>query len=1475
MIGFGSTACDPIRSAGVHYDCGCVISETGALVPFSTGSALSVPAVYIAYFATFGAMAWHLLLFDSSVQNLYHPILAKHAIDSTAVTEHMAGGSVRAKVCHFVRARLLSTYHFLSMQSNQDDACLLFSRCFELFAQFSRQRDENSWIKPIYKTIDEKLEAEKQFQSKIFYPTHKKLVDYKEIINIIQSQSPLQTKLHEHTTQMPILIEFIHFKTELCNPESIQLPLTILRRLLDSFDFLKITRYIYALSQFHILLHRTFTQLIEREEFLTITLKQLYERAQPISNSFHQRNQENKYYTIIENGIEAVNGYHKFADGQIRPGACDATQLFQTISMETPISYLVETDNYDEGDIIMRILSVLVDYHNNLLELLDMEIRQNGDTLGLGSLKDIICELSKREISILQIVQENMGVITLNKMDCHWIEELSRASLENEKDYFLKLNTRLKFNFLYVQSYLIRTYLLYCRINYQHIKGKYQCYTKRKIPTTTNNHKIDNDIDIDSNILLIDEWNHLEQKNLDQLQNEFNLLQRIMDILKHSSEDYSSMKLSEFIRNTNYDDRFAQQFQQYRIKDFSLSQIKSICQLYEQSINHFQHTFINVSHLIRVPLDKKLNNELDHILKSSFISSNDHTKKEEFQVAIRTITKFLNVLKDREDFLASQWAQSFTETCKYLCIENLIVKLIPKEIKCENYVPLCLKLIDIRSQLQERTFDIEEKTIHLWSARFDISNISQSNENSFQIFRNKNDDFLLVESKLISSLDDFSSPSFPQPTDITGDLIDWSDMFDNVIIPTEPLKSEHFLSQTINYTSLSKLKLTLISLSPSALFENSRKQAEQLATKVSNIRLVITCLDGKQEKYYCKPEKLYIQLKKLFDKKKYDLNTIGLIDPNQLLIDFMKTNINNSLPIIETEYYVIEKKLLFPIVLEFENNQWEYFATAEATITSLLSRFILDQQLKFTSPENYFSVFDSLGRYIAVDYQLNNIYRSNEQNPIHIRILRCNHDANICCEMTLMTGQEETHCQYFNPATTWKEISLWSKILGIKTEIPVDNYYFWNTEQKHIINEDEIISFTLSDAESINVDVLNEESVMDVMLSYDKNIQTIRILNSCPVHSLLSNPDYLKQLDLKISPQECTLVFVSNESEKQILKDLDMENPISHYASMTDKSVHFQISILIQIIQYDNQKEIPIPISHRNITIKELLGIIEINNDHTYLASYETKIILSENTKLSTINETKFFLIKEHQTCLVSIQQSEDVLMTVIEDNIQNQRYLINATINDIYKQNKNIDQNQYLLYDRDFVPSRDTPLSSFLFTKTSPIQFNLIYQKLQANVTVTSDEQKSSIKFQCEPTMTIGRVHQIVCQLWKLKTQLYRLSLLDDSIIDEEYSLDDLGESINDLQLKLISITNIKCEITYQDEILMISTTSETLLSSILKETLEKLLIPLDDIDRFELNLIDDPESPTNVDLDLSIDDIHLDYFTESNIIPFQLQKK
>jgi hypothetical protein len=282
--------------------------------------------------------------------------LAKHAVDAGDAIGRIAGNSMRAKVCHFVRTRYLSTYHYLSIQSNEENASILFNRCFELFAQFTRQVDQHPWIKPVYKTFKEKFDAEQEFQNTVFYPTHHKLAEHRKIIDTIQSQSQLQTMLHEYTARMPILVDFLHFKTELCSPKAAELPLTILRRLLESLEFVKMTRYIYDLSQFHLLLHRTYAQLINRDEFLAFTLKELHTRAHQNVTGARQENLQEKNLKIIQNGIEAVNAYHRFADGLIRPGACDETQRFQPISIDTPVNYLVETDNSDEGNMIMRIL---------------------------------------------------------------------------------------------------------------------------------------------------------------------------------------------------------------------------------------------------------------------------------------------------------------------------------------------------------------------------------------------------------------------------------------------------------------------------------------------------------------------------------------------------------------------------------------------------------------------------------------------------------------------------------------------------------------------------------------------------------------------------------------------------------------------------------------------------------------------------------------------------------------------------------------------------------------------------------------------------------------------------------------------------------------------------------------------------------------------------------------------------------------
>jgi hypothetical protein len=49
-----------IQTTGVHYDCGCLLTENGDLIQFpstkGSASALNIPAVYVAFFSTFGAL---------------------------------------------------------------------------------------------------------------------------------------------------------------------------------------------------------------------------------------------------------------------------------------------------------------------------------------------------------------------------------------------------------------------------------------------------------------------------------------------------------------------------------------------------------------------------------------------------------------------------------------------------------------------------------------------------------------------------------------------------------------------------------------------------------------------------------------------------------------------------------------------------------------------------------------------------------------------------------------------------------------------------------------------------------------------------------------------------------------------------------------------------------------------------------------------------------------------------------------------------------------------------------------------------------------------------------------------------------------------------------------------------------------------------------------------------------------------------
>lgn len=295
-------------------------------------------------------------MYKTSVDTLYHPILAKHAVDSQAKTEKMHGNSTRARVCHFVRARFISTNFFISQESNQDEACILLTLCFERLAALSRQPQQNPWIKPVFNSHAEQSSAEKGFQDEIFYPMTKNVAEVVKFIVQTNMKSQIPRNLLEYVAQSPIFIEFQHFRRELCNPNYSTMPLTILKRVMDSFDYLRMTHCIYDLGRFHYLLHQTFSKLIEENELLTISLKELYERSQKNRYVSQRLGTSEQHLSIIHKGIEALNEYHKFADGLIRPGACDLTRRFDPISIDTPVSYLVDTGRSDEGNIIMRII---------------------------------------------------------------------------------------------------------------------------------------------------------------------------------------------------------------------------------------------------------------------------------------------------------------------------------------------------------------------------------------------------------------------------------------------------------------------------------------------------------------------------------------------------------------------------------------------------------------------------------------------------------------------------------------------------------------------------------------------------------------------------------------------------------------------------------------------------------------------------------------------------------------------------------------------------------------------------------------------------------------------------------------------------------------------------------------------------------------------------------------------------------------
>ncbi|CAF3595248.1 unnamed protein product [Adineta steineri] len=1474
-FGFGSTARQVIQQRGVHYDCGCIITQNGDLMHFERAnvSVLNVPAVYVAYFSTFGALAWHLLLFNESVQNLHGPILAPHAIADNTAAHRLAGNDQRTKVCHFVRARLLSTFNFLSIHSNCNDACILLNRCFEqmAFLTLNHQQPENSWIKPIYNTINDQLKAEEEFQNKIFYFIHQKLAEYKTYVNQLDLQSQIQKRLQDFITKMPIQIQFRHFKTELHNPINSQLPLKVLRHVLDSTDFLKFMKWIYNLSQFYLLLHQTYTQLIERDEFLNVTLNELYERGQKHSNNRQYfQNRNNNYSIVIDRGIEAVNAYHQFTDGLIRPGACDQTQRFTKITRDTPIHYLVTTGNFDEGDIIMRILRVLIDNHNTLLSLLEQEVNNDDNNHVVGPLKKLVNNLTSKQVSILQIVRDNTGVITLTDYDCIWIEQLSRATLITKNDdYFQQADTQLDFDFLYLQSYIIRTYLLLCRINYQHIIQNYQCHIRRNQQNITNETF---DLNKEYSIPLTKhqletDWNYLKEMYLDKLYHGHNLLRQIAIQLKHHQENISQMNLYDFIRTFDHEQNFQRQIEQYEIKDFQLMYFDHICQLYANSISNFQHLFTDVSQLLRTPIEIQLDNELSEMLQGATISVDDI---DGIKVLIQTITDLLNDLRTNEHFLQRQWTDSLKETCSILAIENSILNLIPDGIKCENYVALCIHLIRMRTILQEQMVNIEEKETKQWDENINNKPIDQ-HPNRFSNYLNdisiEND----VSKNSIETDDKDIWLDIPGYTS-TNPIVD--DIFFDDHVKEIPIPQPTTTTTTLDYESLFQLDVKSVPLTASILFEQIHNHKEESITIDLNkaLKFSITHPDGKVASSFWKGENLFHKLREMFKKEKYDENIFVIIDKNDILLDFLNES-TQAPKRIPQELFIIQKESLFQIEFRFQDNNFKYFISSNVKIPSIIQRFLTDYNIKPSSDENYLCFFNEHKRTIENETIADLIKQTNnpESKIIPIIITEDNLNTSSLYQITLRTKQNQEQIGFFHPTANWKQVNEWLKHFDQIIDSPTNEYSFFNREQKAILDEYQTISSTI-------IDGIDRNITIKVAFTYETNKVTINALKSTKIYHLLNNEHLLRQLNLiDISPNDCVLVLEG--TNEQVLSQNDIQQPVNHYISTDNQSIHFRISIMIQIFRYNSSESISIHFSNRNIIMEDIFqSITDVpSNVYKYLASNSTKKIIDYCEKLSNINETKFLLVKENETCLVSIEKPKNNQLLDLDDGQDDihQQYTIYARIFDIYQENQLDIDHQYLLYSNDFVPSIQTQLISFQSpSSSSSIRFTLINENLPVNITIANNENQQTIQFHSSLTINIKSLRSFACQLFLLNENYYQLMYDGCPLDDDDITLNDIDSDMTHIELQMNSTAEIHCSIQFGERKIILPCSSNTLVEMIIKESLKKLYLSQDENQIYELFVLTDDDQ-TSIEEDIPIDDIYSLFPSKPTLIPFELKKK
>ena len=107
----------------------------------------------------------------------------------------------------------------------------------------------------------------------------------------------------------------------------------------------------------------------------------------------------------------------------------------------------------------------------------------------------------------------------------------------------------------------------------------------------------------------------------------------------------------------------------------------------------------------------------------------------------------------------------------------------------------------------------------------------------------------------------------------------------------------------------------------------------------------------------------------------------------------------------------------------------------------------------------------------------------------------------------------------------------------------------------------------------------------------------------------------------------------------------------------------------------------------------------------------------------------------------------------------------------------------------------------------------------------------------------------------------------------DDDVTLNDIDSTMTEMQLQLISTASITSSIKYEDQIFLLPCHLQTIAAALAEETLQKLHIPQENRDMYELIALAEDRTP--IEWDMCIEDIYELFPSHLRTILFELTKK